>query len=286
MNTHNKQHTKPLALAAALLITLGALAAPASAASDFEGRIDMKISNPQSKENNNAVISTYIKMPKLRIEMNAALDVSGTAAKPGKKQAQEFAMTIITDTETEENLILMPQQKMYMVSKGNRGNASASGQAEDAYKPTGRTDTILGHRVEEYASTGSGEYTEMWLASGLGAFRMAGTGPNARQQEKKGWEKFLEEKGLFPLKVTTYKKEGDDKMMYQMEVIKIEKGSQPDSLFVPPADYKRLDMGGMFGGMSDAMKDAAAESAKEGAKDAAKQKAKSSVWDRLKNLGK
>jgi hypothetical protein len=226
-------------------------------------------------------------MPKLRIELQAALGLDGgTAAKSGKKQSQDFAMTIITDTETGENIILMPQQKMYMVSKDNRGNASAAGHDADAYKPTGRTDTILGHRVEEYASTGSGEYTEMWLASGLGAFRMAGSNPNARQQEKKGWEKFLEEKGFFPLKVTTYKKKGDDKMMYQMEVTKIEKGSQPDSLFTPPADYKKLDMGGMFGGMSDALKDAAAESAKEGAKESAKEKVKSSIWDRLKKLGK
>lgn len=289
MSTHirNQHRTKPPALAAALIITLGFATAPASAASDFEGRIDMKISNPQSRQNNNAVISTYIKMPKLRIEMQAALDLDGdTAAKSGKKQSQDFSMTLITDTATEENIILMPRQKMYMVSKGNRANAAASGHDEDAYKPTGRTDTILGRRVEEYASAGSGEYTEMWLAGGLGAFRLAGAGPNARQQEKKGWEKFLEDKGLFPLKVTTYKKKGDGQMMYQMEVIKIEKSSQPDSLFVPPADYKKFDMGGMFGGMADAMKDAAAESAKESAQDAAKEKAKSSIWNRIKKLGK
>jgi hypothetical protein len=195
-------------------------------------------------------------------------------------------MTIITDTETEENIILMPQQKMYMVSKGNRGNASAAGHDADAYKPTGRTDTILGHRVEEYASTGSGEYTEMWLASGLGAFRMAGGGANAGQQEKKDWEKFLEEKGFFPLKVTTYKRKGDGRMMYQMEVSKIEKSPQPDSLFAPPADYKKLDMGGLFGGMADTMKESTAGSAREGAKESAREKAKSSIWDRLKKMGR
>jgi hypothetical protein len=82
---NNKIHARPpAALAVALLITLGFSANPAPAASDFEGRIDMKISNPQSGQDNNAVLVNYIKMPKLRIEMQAALDLSGTAAKSGK----------------------------------------------------------------------------------------------------------------------------------------------------------------------------------------------------------
>jgi hypothetical protein len=239
MRTHNKP-TKPLAvLAAAFLITLAPAAAPASAA-DFEGRIDMKMSSPSAGQDASITMGIYIKEPKLRAEISVT--PGGTAG------GQSFSTIMITDIVTRENIVILPAQKMYMVTQDKDGGAHASPPDADSYKPTGRTDTILGRRVEEYASAGGDEYTEMWLVRDLGAFRMAGGGLDATAR-KKSWEKYLADNGLFPLKVTSYKKKGDKQVIYQLEVVKIEKASLPASLFTPPADYKKIDMGGLFGGM-------------------------------------
>ena len=277
------------ALAAASLLTLGlATATPASAA-DFEGRIDMTMSNPESGNQSTAVIAVYIKTPKIRMETTEAVD-AGSGGKDGS-----LSFVVIRNTETSESYMIMPEQKMYIVIKDEKGgNVTGSSQSADAYEPTGRTQTILGYRAMEYASTGGGSYTEMWLATGLGKFLMTGS-----QQDKKappkGWEKFLEDNNLFPLKVTEYKEKGGS-MTYQLEVTRIDQGSQPDSLFEPPADYQKLDPGGMFdslkeslgAGLKDAAKEAASpvkEGVKEGvqeAKEETKQKAKESVKEKVK----
>ena len=61
------------------------------------------------------------------------------------------------------------------------------------------------------------------------------------------WERALAGKDLFPLRVVGLDRSG--KETFRMEVTSIEKQTLPDSLFVPPADYTKMDMGGMMQGM-------------------------------------
>ena len=53
----------------------------------------------------------------------------------------------------------------------------------------------------------------------------------------------LKGKGGFPLRVISHDAKG--KETFKMEATKIEPGPLPDSLFVPPASYKRFDMPNM-----------------------------------------
>jgi len=283
----NPRNLLVLALALTANLPAPATATAAAAAPDFEGRIDMKVTMPGSSAGANSLMTMYVKQPKARIEMKGSIEATDGK---NKTQSQDFSAIMITNAETREFLLLMPDSKMYMVMKDQSATTSASpapsANNDPTYKRTGRTDTILGRRVEEYAGADSGGYTEMWLATGLGAFRMA-TAPNAKTQPK-GWEKFLIDNNLFPLKATTYKKKGDTNMISQLEVLKIDAATQPDSLFDPPSDYKRMDLSGMMGGMMNAAQQGMAESGTDAA-DAAKQnvkdKIKSGLFDRLKKLG-
>lgn len=80
------------------------------------------------------------------------------------------------------------------------------------------------------------------------------------------WERALEGKDMFPLRVIGYEKgkprsekgKSSEKSRgksaganesFRMEVTAIDKTPLPDSLFNPPAGYKKFDMGGMMKGM-------------------------------------
>ena len=62
-----------------------------------------------------------------------------------------------------------------------------------------------------------------------------------------GWERALAGKELFPLRVIGHDKGGKEN--FRMEATAINKQTLPDALFTPPADYQKLDMGGMMKGM-------------------------------------
>lgn len=52
---------------------------------------------------------------------------------------------------------------------------------------------------------------------------------------------------MFPLRVVSTDK--GSKETFRMEATEVKKESLPDSLFAPPADYQKFDMGGMMRGM-------------------------------------
>ena len=103
-----------------------------------------------------------------------------------------------------------------------------------------------------------GTVTEMWVASGLGTFMGMGSGGGGGGGGlfggRKGsapaaakWEEALKGHGGFPLRVISHDAKG--KESYRMETTKIEPGSLPDSLFMPPEGYNKFqmpDFGGMF----------------------------------------
>jgi len=185
----------------------------------------------------------------------------------GKRQRMDIAAeghqaAMIMDMEKLEMLMMMPEQKMYMVMpiKQTVEKAVASGNDKAAnvdIERTGKTDKILGYTCDQILvkDVEKGTVTELWVASELGMFMGLGSGGNPMMGGKKGgaaaakWEEALKGKSGFPLRMVSRDAKG--KQVGMMEVTKIEPGSQPESLFVPPADFKRFqmpDLGGLLRG--------------------------------------
>jgi hypothetical protein len=149
----------------------------------------------------------------------------------------------------------MSEQKMYMVHKISDETIEKAGNktAETDFKPTGKKETIAGLEAEEYAGISEKKRTEIWVTKELGKFMMAnqGKGEGKKGAAPSAWAKFAEQGDFFALRVIQRAKEGAPED-FRMEVTKVEKGAQADTLFLPPEDYKKFEMpsiGDMMKGM-------------------------------------
>lgn len=217
-----------------LRLLVSALLAPVSLlAASFEGKIDLTLTTGR---NQTRPMTYAIKDGKLRIEMPGQRGMGG----------------VIIDPVKRESTVLMTEQKMYMVSTMPEPDATTAGKTGDTQlEKTGEKEKILGYEAEKYIATHDGTKTELWLAEGLGAFAsFSNPGPmgrGAKTQTGQAWEKALAGKDLFPLRVVSKDKTGGE--TFRMEVTAINKESLDDSLFTPPADYRKFDMGGMMKGL-------------------------------------
>lgn len=208
-----------------------ALLAPAAAlAAGFEGLVVFKLTEAKGKSQE---MRYQVKGSKLRIEMPGQQGLGGMIVDPAKR----------------ETLVLMSEQKMYMVMKLPEDKAPAAGKAEDVkLEKSGRTETILGRKAEEFVATAKGEKTELWLAEGLGAFLSMPSNPmEGKGAAAPAWERALAGKDLFPLRIVS--RGGNGKETFRLEATAITPQALPDSLFVAPAGYRKFDMGGMMQGM-------------------------------------
>lgn len=221
-----------------LLVVCALVAPTAVSAATFEGKVSFKMTAGRDKPMD---IAYSIKGSKLRIEM------------PGQKGGG-----MIMDPAKREMIMMMDEQKMYMTMTLPEAAVEAATKKADEVQlqKTSETEKILGYTATKYIVTDkNGSTTDMWLAEGLGTFMsfnqgnpMGGKPNNANAQ---AWERALAGKELFPLRVVG--KDKAAKETFRMEVTGIEKKSLPDSFFAPPADYQKLDMGGM-GGMGGMLK--------------------------------
>ena len=222
------------------ILFAGALLAPAALiAASFEGKVSLKMT---SARNQPQTITYNIKGDKIRIEMPGQSTMGG----------------LIMDTTKKETMMIMDQQKMYMVMAmpdpaASPGRAEKSGEAP-TLKKTGESERILGYLAEKYVSTFQNATTDLWLAEGLGAFMsFSNSGPMGGRRGGGGaptlqaWERALAGKDLFPLRVVGHDKEGQEN--FRMEVTAIEKAVLPETLFAPPTGYQKLEMGNMMQGM-------------------------------------
>ena len=231
----------------------GALLAPAAlVAASFEGKVSMKMTSGRDKPMD---ITYNIKGDKVRMETPGQKGVGG----------------MIMDTSKREMTIIMDEQKTYMVMGLPQGakDAIEKREQEVMLEKTNETEKILGYTATKYILTDkSNTETELWLAEGLGTFMgFSNRNPMGRGRgpAAPAWERALEGKDLFPLRVVGHEKgainskgKGDEKSKkakggggetFRMEVTAIDKTSLPDSLFVPPAGYQKFDMGSMMKGM-------------------------------------
>lgn len=207
---------------------LSVLALPGFAAA-FEGKVSLAMTSGK----NTQVIDYAMKEGALRMEIAA--------------EGSKFSS--IVDLNKREMIMLMPEQKMYMVMPFKEAVETAIKESElkqHNITKTGRTDTILGYKVDEYVSKDRNTTTEIWVAEGLGTFMglSAEGGPGGRRRNAaQSWEAAFKGKPGFPLRVVS--RDAKSKETFKMEATKIEPGKLPDSLFAPPSDYQRFQMPGL-----------------------------------------
>lgn len=215
-------------LAAGFLTLLSAVGASA-----FEGKVAMTMTSGKNVH----PISYYIKDSRMRTEMTITED------KKGKK----LTAVSLFDLKSREMQVLMPEQKMYMTLSIPEPDTNGEGKGAPGFefKPTGRKEKIAGYDAEEYAGISEGKRTEMWVTKELGQFVMANQGkPGRKPTQSAQWEKFMRDGNFFAMRVIQRAKEGAAEQ-FRTEVTNVEKVSLPDSLFVPPVDFKKLEMPNM-----------------------------------------
>jgi len=219
-------------------------------AASFEGKVSFKMTSGKSKTQD---LTYMIKGDKVRMEFPGQQGMGG----------------MIVDTTRKEMMMIMDEQKTYMVMALPQEAMEAVGKKNEdvQLQKTDETEKILGYTATKYLMTDKSTETEMWLAEGLGRFMgfsnksgMGGMG-RGRAPATPAWERALEGKDLFPLRVVGREKGSSSKAKgkgskdaagnesFRMEVTAIDKTSLPDSLFNPPAGYQKFDMGGMMKGM-------------------------------------
>ena len=237
-----------------LLLTSALLFPAALSAASFEGKVSFRMTSGRDKPMD---ITYNIKGDKIRMEVPGQKGVGG----------------MIMDTSKREMTMIMDEQKSYMVMAlpQSAADAIAKRESEVNLEKTNETEKILGYTATKYIVTDNGAETELWLAEGLGPFmpfRSQNPMGRGRAPEPKAWERALEGKELFPLRVVGYDRGGSaraekgkssDKAKskgkgaggetFRMDVTAIDKTSLPDSMFTPPPGYQKFDMGAMMRGM-------------------------------------
>jgi hypothetical protein len=226
------------------LAPLCALLLPcALTAETFEGKVTMSMTSSASKDGPQTV-NYSIREGMMRMDVMTAKGGGG----------------FITDFKNRQMIILMPQQKMYMVrampdtpttppaAAGAPGAAHAAANGESSFRDTGEKETILGYVCEKYeVRSAKGSTADIWATDKLGMFGglTMGGGPGRRSQAPQEWENVIKGSGFFPLRVTGT--DGGGKT-FKLEVTSVSKESLPDSVFTPPSDWRKFDLGAMMGG--------------------------------------
>lgn len=218
-------------------------AAPAFAADTFEGQVSFTITSGKGRTQS---MDYTMKGQAVRMDINA----------------EGHEVSNIMDLTKHEMTMLIHEQHMYMVqpmpamNAAPRAGTPAGKDAAPIGEPekTGKTETILGYLCHQVLVKEKDKTTELWLADGLGLFMGLGGGNPMMGGGSRGgatvakWEQALKGVGGFPIRVIS--RDAGGKETFRMEATRITPGPQPDSEFVPPADYQKLSIPGMGGGMN------------------------------------
>ncbi|MBP6508591.1 MAG: DUF4412 domain-containing protein [Opitutaceae bacterium] len=215
------------------LIASALLLPAALPAKTFEGTVHMTINDGRGSSH---PLDYSIKDGLLRTDIQVK---SGSSA------------TAIMDFGKDEMIVLMPGQPMYMVMPLKRTANQAAGHTGEApaIEKTGETEKILGYDCTKYIVQSKEATTEIWATDELGAFMGFGgglSGPMGKGAPTQSWEKALDGKNFFPLRVVS--KTGA-KEKFRLDVTGVEAKSLPASFFAAPEGYQKFDMGGMMQGL-------------------------------------
>lgn len=209
-------------------------------AAGFEGKVTMNMTMPNAKE-----------------PMPMTLSIKEGFARNDMTVAQGMTASSIIDQAKQQMIILMTEQKMYMVQPMPKPEdfTDKKDASDFTFEKTGETAKIAGYNCTKYIVKSKDNMTEVWATDQLGTYLgMGGGGAGARGKGAAAyaWEKALIGKNFFPLRTVVFDKNG--KEMVRMEATSVEKMSLPSSLFTPPADFQPLPaMGDMMKGMMKGM---------------------------------
>ncbi len=196
-------------------------------ASGFEGVILMK-------ERSDGEVTTqklYFKGDKVRVEE------SGPNADAG---------AVIIDGKTHEGIMIDPDEQAYFPFPWLQQSAEELKQEAEGLvvTKTGKRDKVAGHACEIYLErdTRDGSTSELCLAKGLGNPAVFGltNGDSSLGSLLPGWVRDMVQEGSFPLRGIDRDKNG--KEISRFEASKVEAKPLEDSLFLPPADYHRVNL--------------------------------------------
>lgn len=212
-----------------LLLTPAALVA-----ASFEGKVSFEMTSSRGQPQH---IVYNIKGDKMRIDMPDQQKMGG----------------IIMDMTKRESMVLLDQQKMYMVmAMPDVASMAEKKMGEVKLEKTDETEKIAGYTATKYNAIAKDSTTELWLAEGLGTFMSFSqgnpmTGGKSASPAAAEWERALAGKELFPLRVVSKDKTG--KESFRMEATAIDKTTLDESMFAAPDGYRKFDMGGMMRGV-------------------------------------
>jgi len=197
----------------------------------------MKITSPDASRDGPQSIDYLVKEGYIRMEVATA-----------RGQA-----SMIMDFKNQQMLVLMPQQRMYMVqpfpqAPAGQASSPAAKQLGADVQVTTEKDTILGYECTKIVSSSPEGKAEVWVTDQLGTFMglsPGAGGPGRRAQAPQPWESALKGKGFFPMRVVAT---SNGRGTFRLEVTSVEKKSLPDSEFAPPDGWRKFDIGAMMGG--------------------------------------
>ncbi len=224
------------------------LAAAAPLAAQFEGTINMTVSNANANTGD-----MHMKIMFKGDKQVTAVTMPATA---GPMAGMEMRAIMDTKTLTVTNLIPLPPgmaamtgnpdaKGMKMVMDLSKATEGAPTDKAVQIKKLGTTKKIAGVDCEDYEFSGdNGKPMKACITSSLGRFvfpQMGGMG-RGRGSGPPAWAKAFGDRPAFPLKVWS------DDGSVAMEVTSVERGSVPASVFEIPDGY--VDMSGVMRGRS------------------------------------
>ena len=218
-------------VAAAALVAV----APAAAQSAFEGVVTYRLTT----EGRTVDVTYMTKGDRARSEMTM----------------DGMAIAMLMDASATTMTTLMPSEKMYMTMDLSRmRQRTQADTSEQQFTATGRKETIAGHECEHYL-TGTGQNTDMCVATGLGYYlgggaagrRGPGSGGGSYGVPRPGDARMAAfrakfKDGFFPLRLTIT--EGG-KVTTDMVVTAVERRALADDLFTVHAGFTEMRMPGM-----------------------------------------
>lgn len=168
-------------------------------------------------------------------------------------EMEGMAVAMLMDAGSATLTTVMPSEEMYMTMDLSRVRERAQSQSDSlaTFSATGRKETIAGHECEHYV-TGTGQNTDMCVATGLGFFlggggRGPGGGGSSYGLPRPGDPRAAEfrrrfKDGFFPLRLTVTEA---GKVTTDMVVTSVERRALSDDLFKVPEGYTEMRMPAM-----------------------------------------
>jgi len=219
-----------LALLSAALSAASVASAKPTAIKPFEGTATIKLTHERIGTH---VLDYNVKASRLRTEL----------------QVSEAARAVaIVDLRNDEVVVLLPGQPLYVAMSLENGAQFALGHdVEDvSIEPTRSRKKILGYRCTKYLVRHKSDAFEVWATDQLGSFMGLGLGPQPDAKFSPPWMAALVGKGFFPLRVQSLP--GSENTL-SMETLAVKPDALDDDLFVPPASYRKFQMGGLVEGL-------------------------------------